>query len=422
MVTQPNHEGRLGHHAARSAFSFDNSIKDRMAVKMIEDAERNCNTKPGGTIVEGRRGTRAWAWRCGRHQAYRCIFDVTNKRSGEGGRPKAFGAEISICQTNIDHEDPLVCIRVIAPAEHESGRLEGEPMRQPRTPRRITSRRDQRLGKTDGRITDLAGVGTGGPSRRWEIPEEEPENPRLGHRHVRVGIQNAERPGSSTRTRSTVNHGGHRRGLPAEERRFRRHDHFEKVTDRDAAIMTRRISREGDLRRQLGRLGHGGAASSATGSRRPRRRDLHDHGSRYSARCSTTSGCAGRVPREGRHDGCDAGGVRLRASASVKPPSRSGAVRLMREHDFSQISITHDRRLVGSSTRRTSTTRCSATPTSSRGRSTRSCSQRSLVDISTNVEQLTTISRQPIPPCSCGTSRPTRRSSSQRTDVIRLLC
>jgi len=85
-----------------------NSIKDRMAVKMIEDAERAGLLKPGGTIIEGTSGNTGM----GRAIAavvkgYKCIFTTTDKQSKEKvDALKAFGAEVIVCPTNVDPEDP----------------------------------------------------------------------------------------------------------------------------------------------------------------------------------------------------------------------------------------------------------------------------------------------------------------------------
>src|SRR6201997_5371696 len=89
-------------------FNPGNSIKDRMAVKMIEDAEKAGLLKPGGTIIEGTSGNTGMGLAIAAVvKGYRCIFTTTDKQSKEKiDALKAFGAEVIVCPTNVDPEDP----------------------------------------------------------------------------------------------------------------------------------------------------------------------------------------------------------------------------------------------------------------------------------------------------------------------------
>src|SRR5215831_5978639 len=89
-------------------FNPGNSIKDRMALKMIEDAERSGALKPGGTIVEGTSGNTGMGLAIAAVvKGYRCIFTTTDKQSKEKvDALKAFGAEVIVCPTNVDPDDP----------------------------------------------------------------------------------------------------------------------------------------------------------------------------------------------------------------------------------------------------------------------------------------------------------------------------
>src|SRR6202051_2831422 len=84
-----------------------NSIKDRMALKMIEDAERAGLLKPGGTIIEGTSGNTGMGLAIAAVvKGYKCIFTTTDKQSKEKvDALKAFGAEGLVCPTNVDPED-----------------------------------------------------------------------------------------------------------------------------------------------------------------------------------------------------------------------------------------------------------------------------------------------------------------------------
>src|ERR1700704_5302174 len=148
-------------------FNPGNSIKDRMAVRMIEDAERAGLLKPGGTIIEGTSGNTGMGLAIAAVvKGYRCNFTTNDKQSKEKvDALKAFGAEVIVCPTNVDPEDPRSYYSV-------SSRLERE------VPNSWKANQYDNLSKsqahyeqhapeiweqTEGKITHLVvGVGTGG--------------------------------------------------------------------------------------------------------------------------------------------------------------------------------------------------------------------------------------------------------------------
>jgi cystathionine beta-synthase len=79
-----------------------NSIKDRMAVKMIEDAEKAGLLKPGYTIIEGTSGNTGMGLAIASViKGYKCIFTTTDKQSKEKlDALKAFGAEVIVSPTD----------------------------------------------------------------------------------------------------------------------------------------------------------------------------------------------------------------------------------------------------------------------------------------------------------------------------------
>src|SRR6201746_2423950 len=89
-------------------FNPGNSIKDRMAVKMIEVAEQEGKLKPGGTIIEGTSGNTGMGLALAACvKGYKCIFTTTDKQSKEKADIlKAVGAEVIVCPTNVEPEDP----------------------------------------------------------------------------------------------------------------------------------------------------------------------------------------------------------------------------------------------------------------------------------------------------------------------------
>ena len=103
-------------------FNPGNSIKDRMAVRMIEDAEKAGLLKPGGTIIEGTSGNTGMGLAIAAVvKGYRCVFTTTDKQSKEKiDALEAFGAEVIVCPTNVDPEDPRSYYSVSSRLERET--------------------------------------------------------------------------------------------------------------------------------------------------------------------------------------------------------------------------------------------------------------------------------------------------------------
>lgn len=89
-------------------FNPGNSIKDRMALKMVEVAEQEGKLKPGGTIIEGTSGNTGMGLALAACvKGYKCIFVTTDKQSKEKADIlKAVGADVIVCPTNVVPEDP----------------------------------------------------------------------------------------------------------------------------------------------------------------------------------------------------------------------------------------------------------------------------------------------------------------------------
>src|SRR3989440_11797168 len=148
-------------------FNPGNSIKDRMAVKMIEDAERAGLLKPGGTIVEGTSGNTGMGLAIAAVvKGYKCIFTTTDKQTkAKVDALKPFGADVIVCPTNVDPEDSRSYYSV-------SSRLEKEVANSWKANQydnlSNTAAHYEQTGpeiweQTDGTVTHLVvGVGTGG--------------------------------------------------------------------------------------------------------------------------------------------------------------------------------------------------------------------------------------------------------------------
>ncbi len=89
-------------------FNPGHSAKDRMALKMIEDAEADGRLKPGGTIIEGTSGNTGMGLAiAGALKGYKCIFVMADKQSKEKvDILRAVGAEVVVCPTAVEPEDP----------------------------------------------------------------------------------------------------------------------------------------------------------------------------------------------------------------------------------------------------------------------------------------------------------------------------
>ena len=343
-------------------FNPGNSIKDRMAVKMIEDAERAGLLKPGGTIIEGTSGNTGMGLAIAAVvKGYKCIFTTTDKQSKEKADAlKAFGAEVIVCPTNVDPEDPRSYYAV-------SSRLQSE------VPNSWKANQYDNLSnsqahyeqtgpeiwdQTDGTVTHLVvGVGTGGTisgAGRY-LKERNPKIKVWGIDTYGSVFKKYKETGIFDKNEiyPYITEGIGEDFLPKNVD-FDVIDHFEKVTDKDAAIMTRRIAREEGL------FAGNSAGSAMAGLLQLKdhftERDVvvvifHDHGSRYLGKMFNDDWMRERGFLEKTGMAArDLVAARLSGelcSIEVNEPVEH-ALRVMSEHDFSQISITQDKRLVGS--------------------------------------------------------------------------
>src|SRR5438309_10792831 len=107
--------------AKLETFNPGNSIKDRMAGKMIEDAERAGLLKAGGTIIEGTSGNTGMGLAIAAVvNGYKCVFTTTDKQSKEKvDALRAFGADVIVCPTNVEPDDPRSYYSVSSRLEQE---------------------------------------------------------------------------------------------------------------------------------------------------------------------------------------------------------------------------------------------------------------------------------------------------------------
>jgi cystathionine beta-synthase len=143
------------------------SVKDRIALRMIEDAEEAGLLKPGGTIVEPTSGnTGVGLALVAQRRGYKCVFVCPDKVSEDKQNVlRAYGAEVVVCPTAVAPEDPRSYYNVSDRLAREiTGAWKPDQYSNPANPRSHYEETGPELWKqTDGQITHfVAGVGTGG--------------------------------------------------------------------------------------------------------------------------------------------------------------------------------------------------------------------------------------------------------------------
>ena len=233
------------------SFNPGNSVKDRMALKMIEDAEKDGRLKPGGTIVEGTSGNTGMGLALTAIvKGYKLICVSTDKQSKEKFDVlRAVGAKVIICPTNVSPEDPDSYYSVskrIAEKTPNSWYV-NQYDNLSNTLAHYETTGPEIWNQTDGKITDfVVGVGTGGTiSGVGKFLKE--KNPKIRiwgidtygsvfKKYHETGIfdKNEIYPYSTEGIGEDI--------LP-ENVDFSVIDHFEKVTDKDAALYTRKLAK-----------------------------------------------------------------------------------------------------------------------------------------------------------------------------------
>jgi len=238
--------------AKLESFNPGNSVKDRMALKMVEDAEKDGRLKPGGTIVEGTSGNTGMGLALAAIvKGYKLICVSTDKQSKEKFDVlRAVGAEVIVCPTDVAPDDPRSYYST-------SKRIGAETpnawyVNQYDNPSNAQAHYEQTgpeiWEQTDGKITHfLVGVGTGGTiSGVAKFLKEKNPNIKIWgidtygsvfKKYHETGIfdENEIYPYITEGIGEDI--------LP-ENVDFSLIDHFEKVTDKDAAVYTRKLAKE----------------------------------------------------------------------------------------------------------------------------------------------------------------------------------
>ncbi len=343
-------------------FNPGNSIKDRMALKMIEDAEKAGLLKPGGTIIEGTSGNTGMGLAIAAIiKGYKCIFTTTDKQSKEKvDALKAFGAEVIVCPTDVDPEDPRSYYSVSSRLVNEvPNSWKANQYDNPSNARAHYETTGPEIWKqTEGKITHLVvGVGTGGTicGTGKYLKEQNPNIQILGIDTYGSVFKKYKETGVFDKNEiyPYITEGIGEDFLP-QNVDFNIIDHFEKVTDKDAAIYTAEIVKQEGI--WVGNSAGAAIAGILQMKDRFKKDDVvvvifHDHGTRYVGKMFNDVW----MREKGFFDksGLTAKDiVNTEKSAELITVSENDtiekAVKIMLEKDISQMPVVQNGRILGS--------------------------------------------------------------------------
>ncbi len=276
-------------------FNPGNSIKDRMGLQMIEDAEARGDLKPGGTIIECTSGNTGMGLAIAAVvKGYSTIFTTSDKTTkSKIDLLKAMGAEVIVCPVNVEPEDPRSYYSV---AERLSKEIPNsfwcnQYDNLSNTKANYLTTGPEIWKDTEGKVTHIiTGVGTGGTlcGVAKYVKEQNPDVKIWGIDTYGSVFKKYHETGEFDKNEiyPYITEGIGEDILPKNVN-FSLIDHFEKVTDKDGALAARELARtEGIL------LGY--SAGSAFAGLRQMKDKLteddvvvvifHDHGSRYTSK------------------------------------------------------------------------------------------------------------------------------------------
>ena len=233
-------------------FNPGNSVKDRMALKMVEDAEKDGRLKPGGTIVEGTSGNTGMGLALAAIvKGYKLICVSTDKQSKEKfDILKAVGAEVIVCPTDVEPDDPRSYYSTSKriSEEIENSWYVNQYDNPSNTEAHYLSTGPEIWNQTEGKITHfVVGVGTGGTISGVAkfLKEKNPNIKIWGIDTYGSVFKKYHETGVFDKSEiyPYVTEGIGEDIIPANVN-FDIIDSFEKVKDEDAAIYTRRLAKE----------------------------------------------------------------------------------------------------------------------------------------------------------------------------------
>ena len=346
-------------------FNPGNSTKDRMALKMVEDAEKAGLLKPGGTIIEGTSGNTGMGLALAAvSKGYRCIFTMADKQSQEKiNILKAVGAEVIVCPTNVSPDDPRSYYSIARKLNKEipNSFYPNQYDNLSNTAAHYETTGPEIWKDTEGKITHyVATVGTGG-SMCGTARYLKEQNPSL----VTIGIDTYGSVFKKYKETGIFDENeiypylteGFGEDILPKNVDFDVIDHFIKVTDKDGAIAARRLSRDEGL---FVGWSSGSALHGALEYARQHLKEsdvmvilLPDHGTRYLAKVYNDQWMKDHGFLEARNFQSARDIINARnGKDSLYTVSRasqvSDAIRVMNKEGIDQIPVVEDGHFVGS--------------------------------------------------------------------------
>lgn len=342
-------------------FNPGNSIKDRMAVKMVEVAEQEGKLKPGGTIIECTSGNTGMGLALTAIvKGYKCIFTTTDKQSKEKiDILKAVGAEVIVCPTNVEPEDPRSYYSVARrlakeiPNSFHANQYDNLANRLAH----YESTGPELWEQTEGKITHLVcTAGTGGTITGTAMFLKE-KNPNIQVWAIDVyGSLLTKYFKTGTIDMNEVHpyiSEGFGEDFVPENYNMSVIDHFEQVTDKDGAVMARRIAKEEGL---FCGYSAGSCLQGLLQLKSKLKKDdvvvciFHDHGSRYVAKIYNDQWMMERGFLEVKsfRDIVSARGSKQRLISVSPEQPISEAVNLMRKYEIEHIPVIEHDQIIGS--------------------------------------------------------------------------
>ncbi len=346
-------------------FNPGNSIKDRMALKMVEDAEKEGRIKPGGTFIECTSGNTGMGIALAAVvKGYKCIFTTSDKQSKEKmDILRAFGSEVIVCPTNVEPDDPRSYYSVAEKLSKEIpnscwlNQYDNLSNRQAH----YESTGPEIWDQTEGKVTHIVvGVGTGGTVSGVAkyLKEKNPAIKIWGIDTYGSVFKKYHETGEFDKNEiyPYITEGIGEDILPKNVD-FSLIDHFEKVSDKDGAVYARRMAKEEGIF-----LGYsaGSAVAGVVQLKEQLSKDdvvvviFHDHGSRYVGKIYNDDWMRDRgfLDTEMRiKDLIDAKKNKIFICAEVEQSIKE-VLTTMKDHDISQMPVVENDKVVGSITER----------------------------------------------------------------------
>lgn len=342
-------------------FNPGNSIKDRMALKMIEVAEKEGKLKPGGTIIECTSGNTGMGLALAAVvKGYKCIFATTDKQSKEKSDIlKAVGAEVIVCPTNVDPSDPrsYYSIGKRLAKEIPNSFLCNQYDNLANRLAHYESTGPEIWEQTDGKVTHVVvTAGTGGTVTGVGMYLKE-KNPNIKIWAIDVYgslltkyFKTGEIDMGEVHPYVTEGFG---EDFVPQNYDMRFIDHFEQVTDKDGAVMARRLAREEGL---FCGYSAGSCIQGLLQLKDQLKKDdlvvciLHDHGSRYIGKIYNDQWMMERgfLDVKTLKDIVNGRSSKQKLVSVAPEQMVSEAVELMKKYDIEHIPVMKDHSPVGS--------------------------------------------------------------------------